>query len=215
MQSRLTLVILSATIVMCGIVKGDAQEAPAMRVGINVTTSTADPWYAADTGIFSRLGLKVTIQTLSGGAAIAAAIVSGDLDVGSSNMLWETRLRAASPSRRWPRVISSTTRSRHRVSWSHRTARSARPKTLTGRSFAGSRLGASINSHCRHGSIRMAATQARPSSWSCRQLQRSRRWSRTEWPRVRSAIRTRPMLSLAAGCARLVQRTVASRRASC
>jgi NitT/TauT family transport system substrate-binding protein len=80
------LAALTATIVLGFSSRGESQETP-IRVGINMTTSTAAPWYAADTGIFRRFGLNVTIQTLNGGAAIAAAVASGDLDIGSSNML--------------------------------------------------------------------------------------------------------------------------------
>jgi NitT/TauT family transport system substrate-binding protein len=86
-MKRLGLLALAAGLAVLSGARGDAQDNAPIRVGINITTSTADPWYAADSGIFRKYGLNVTIQTMTGGAAIAAAVASGDLDVGSSNML--------------------------------------------------------------------------------------------------------------------------------
>lgn len=85
MLRRLAVVVFVA--VVSSIHVAPAQQLPALRVGVNLTTADADPWYAADNGIFRRLGLNVTIETLAGGAAIASAVASGDLDVGTSNML--------------------------------------------------------------------------------------------------------------------------------
>jgi NitT/TauT family transport system substrate-binding protein len=83
---RWAVLLLSAAVVFAPSGMPSAQE-NTIKVGVNLTTSDADPWYAADTGIFKKLGLTVDIQTLTGGAAIASAVASGALDVGVSNML--------------------------------------------------------------------------------------------------------------------------------
>jgi len=87
MRTRFAVLSLSLALVVAPGGTPSAQEANTIRVGVNLTTSDADPWYAADTGIFTKLGLNVDIQTLTGGAAIASAVASGALDVGVSNML--------------------------------------------------------------------------------------------------------------------------------
>jgi NitT/TauT family transport system substrate-binding protein len=64
---------------------------PARAAGTTLTVGTApnDPYaqayYAQDMGFFKQAGLDVTIVTMDGGAAIAAGVASGALDIGVSN----------------------------------------------------------------------------------------------------------------------------------
>lgn len=53
-----------------------------LRVGANANDTYASPFYAREEGFFTRFGLNVDLQTMSNGAAIAAAIVAGVVDVG-------------------------------------------------------------------------------------------------------------------------------------
>lgn len=53
-----------------------------LRVGANANDTYAAPYYAQDEGFFSRFGLNVEVQMMANGAAIAAAVSSGAVDVG-------------------------------------------------------------------------------------------------------------------------------------
>ncbi|MGA2393709.1 MAG: ABC transporter substrate-binding protein [Candidatus Lustribacter sp.] len=53
-----------------------------LRIGANANDTYAAPYYAQDEGFFARSGLNVDLQTMANGAAIAAAVVSGAVDVG-------------------------------------------------------------------------------------------------------------------------------------
>ena len=44
-------------------------------------------YYAQDTGLFKKYGLDVSIMSLSSGAAVAPAVSSGTVDIGSSNFV--------------------------------------------------------------------------------------------------------------------------------
>lgn len=66
---------------------GIAQENRPLRVGINPVVADAEAYYALDLGLFRKAGLTVTLQSFSGGAAIAAAVAAGELDIGVSNPL--------------------------------------------------------------------------------------------------------------------------------
>lgn len=62
-----------------------AQSAPLnLRVGATANDTYASAYYAQDMGFFTRAGLNVDLETLNNGAAIAAGIVGGALDVGVS-----------------------------------------------------------------------------------------------------------------------------------
>jgi ABC-type nitrate/sulfonate/bicarbonate transport system substrate-binding protein len=47
----------------------------------------AEPLYAAEMGFFEKAGLDVTLEPLSNGAAIAAGVASGSIDIGISNVI--------------------------------------------------------------------------------------------------------------------------------
>lgn len=61
---------------------------PRIRVGTGLDDSSKPVLYAQDSGLFRRAGLDVDIVALNGGgAAIAAAVAGGSLEIGKSNTL--------------------------------------------------------------------------------------------------------------------------------
>lgn len=63
-----------------------AQSAPAvLRVGATANDTYAEVYFGADSGIFAKAGLDVQISTFTNGAAVAAAVASGALDLGVTN----------------------------------------------------------------------------------------------------------------------------------
>ncbi len=57
-----------------------------VRVGSVGTDVSAEPFYAAETGIAARNGIEIRPQVFAGGGAIIDAIVGGALDAGFSNL---------------------------------------------------------------------------------------------------------------------------------
>jgi NitT/TauT family transport system substrate-binding protein len=60
---------------------------PTVRIGTLAIDAGGEAYYGTDTGIFAANGVNPHVVTLSAGAAIVAAILGGDLDVGASNPL--------------------------------------------------------------------------------------------------------------------------------
>jgi NitT/TauT family transport system substrate-binding protein len=58
-----------------------------LRVGCGSIEAHAQAYYARANGFFAQNGLDVEIQALRNGAAIAAAVVGGDLQIGVSSVL--------------------------------------------------------------------------------------------------------------------------------
>ncbi len=61
-----------------------AQSTPPLRVGATAVDCCAAAYYAQDAGFFQKQGLNVSLTTLNNGAAVAAAVASGTMDVGIS-----------------------------------------------------------------------------------------------------------------------------------
>jgi NitT/TauT family transport system substrate-binding protein len=62
-----------------------AQDAPLIKVGAGLIEPQAEGYYAQEMGFFKKHGLNVQMQTLRNGAAIAAAVAGGELQIGVSN----------------------------------------------------------------------------------------------------------------------------------
>jgi len=62
-----------------------AQAGGPLRVATDPFDSYAEPYYAADLGLFKKAGLDVEIITLANGGAITTAVASGSADIGISN----------------------------------------------------------------------------------------------------------------------------------
>lgn len=61
-----------------------AADVISITVGALISDSAGEVYYADELGMFKRAGLDVQITQLSSGAAIAAGVVSGSLDIGSA-----------------------------------------------------------------------------------------------------------------------------------
>ena len=64
-----------------------AQTPAVLHVATGGKESDAQVYYAQDLGYFAKAGLNVDIATMANGAAIAAAVAAGALQIGSSNIL--------------------------------------------------------------------------------------------------------------------------------
>jgi NitT/TauT family transport system substrate-binding protein len=64
-----------------------AQVKDKVNVAFPIVDPTAEVLYAAEMGFFERAGLDVTLTPLSNGAAIAAGVASGAIDIGIGNVL--------------------------------------------------------------------------------------------------------------------------------
>jgi NitT/TauT family transport system substrate-binding protein len=63
-----------------------AQQRARLRVGANPGESLAEGIYSLDGGFFSKAGIDAELVTVTNGGAMTAAIVSGDIDIGPSNV---------------------------------------------------------------------------------------------------------------------------------
>ncbi len=86
MKRRDAIAVLSATVVF-GPSRGRAQERLRLRAGGASNDVIKPLYYAARSGIFARYGLTVEILPMNNGAASAAALIGGDLDVASVSIL--------------------------------------------------------------------------------------------------------------------------------
>ena len=58
-----------------------------LRIGATGNDTAAEVYYADELGMFKKRGLQVEIQTLRNGAAEAAAVAGGALDIGEQNVV--------------------------------------------------------------------------------------------------------------------------------
>ena len=71
-----------------GSVRANAQSTPTLvRVATTPIDAGAQPYFAEAMGFFKEANLKVEIQSMSNGSAIAAAVASGAVDIGQSNVV--------------------------------------------------------------------------------------------------------------------------------
>jgi NitT/TauT family transport system substrate-binding protein len=73
-----------------------AQERPLIKVGAGLIEPQAQAYYARELGLFEKHGLNVQVQTLRNGAAIAAAVAGGELQIGVSNAVQLAQAHARS-----------------------------------------------------------------------------------------------------------------------
>jgi NitT/TauT family transport system substrate-binding protein len=64
-----------------------AQDLPVIRIGTTPIDAGAEPYFARQKGFFKSAGIAVEITALASGAALAAAVASGALDIGQSNVV--------------------------------------------------------------------------------------------------------------------------------
>jgi len=58
-----------------------------VRVGCDTGWEYSEAWFAQDEGFFTKAGLSAELTSLSSGAAISAAVASGQLDVGVASLV--------------------------------------------------------------------------------------------------------------------------------
>ena len=59
-----------------------AQTMPTIRVAVNPIEPASEPYYAKDMGFFANAGIDADIQPMPNAGAVAAALVSGAIDIG-------------------------------------------------------------------------------------------------------------------------------------
>lgn len=64
-----------------------AQDVPALTISTTPVDSSAEPYYAVDGGFAKAAGLNVELVPSQNGAAIAAAVASGAVDIGNGNLV--------------------------------------------------------------------------------------------------------------------------------
>jgi NitT/TauT family transport system substrate-binding protein len=85
-MNRARFAALTAAFAVAGTRRAEAQTLPAVRVGTIPIDNGAEAFYAEDQGFFRKAGLDVTVTPMTNGGAIVAAVASGALDVGFSNL---------------------------------------------------------------------------------------------------------------------------------
>ena len=87
MNRRLALGLVGGLAASATVRPAFAQPAPAVRIGAFPAEVCAELFYAQDQGYFAKAGLTADVQMLNNGAAIAAAIAGGALDIGLSDLV--------------------------------------------------------------------------------------------------------------------------------
>jgi NitT/TauT family transport system substrate-binding protein len=83
-RARASALLFGAASVLGGATRGRAQTVAAVRIATLPIESAAEVFFAKDMGFFTKAGLDVEIQTMQNGASIAAAELSGAIDIGYS-----------------------------------------------------------------------------------------------------------------------------------
>jgi len=67
--------------------RASAQDTPTLKISMTPVDSSAEPYYAVDGGFAKAAGLNVELVPSQNGAAIAAAVASGAVDIGNGNLV--------------------------------------------------------------------------------------------------------------------------------
>ena len=88
---RLRAIMMTGALIACTALPAPAQSPPALttiRVGAGLDVESTPLIYAVKAGLFQQVGLNVEVVKLNGGgAAIAAAVVSGALEFGKASLV--------------------------------------------------------------------------------------------------------------------------------
>ena len=79
--------LMAATSIGTSALRATAQDAPALTISTTPVDSSAEPYYAVDGGFAKAAGLNVELVPSQNGAAIAAAVASGAVDIGNGNLV--------------------------------------------------------------------------------------------------------------------------------
>jgi NitT/TauT family transport system substrate-binding protein len=72
---------------LLGVPVGAQQQLTVVRAGIGISDTAADGYFAYEAGIFKKHGLDVQLTQMRGGAAAAAALAGGAVDVADGNVI--------------------------------------------------------------------------------------------------------------------------------
>jgi NitT/TauT family transport system substrate-binding protein len=84
---RAAAFLVFLTLAVWGGSRATAQTTAPLRIGVIPSDFSAQPYYAQDMGFFAKQGLSVEIVPVNNGAAAAAAVLSGSLDLAYSNVM--------------------------------------------------------------------------------------------------------------------------------
>ena len=84
---RAAVVAVAIASLGAGIPVASADSPAVIRVGATGNDTAAEVYYAEELGMFKKRGIQVQIENMRSGAAEAAAIVGGALDVGEQNVV--------------------------------------------------------------------------------------------------------------------------------
>jgi NitT/TauT family transport system substrate-binding protein len=91
--SRFAGVALGLTLLL-GALPAGAQDVPVIRVGASTDDAVRPLLYAVQGGVFKKYGLNVEVVKLQNGAAVAAAVAGGSIDLGKGSTLTEVLAHA-------------------------------------------------------------------------------------------------------------------------
>jgi NitT/TauT family transport system substrate-binding protein len=83
----LALVVATALVPLARVPAGAADQAVTIRVGATGNDAAAEVYYADEMGFFKKRNLNVQIMPQRNGAAEAAAVAGGSLDIGEQNVI--------------------------------------------------------------------------------------------------------------------------------
>jgi NitT/TauT family transport system substrate-binding protein len=81
-RARASALIFGGAALCVSAARGDAQSQTTVRIATIPIEPGAEVYFAKEKGFFAKAGLDADIQPMQGGSAIAAALVSGAIDIG-------------------------------------------------------------------------------------------------------------------------------------
>lgn len=84
---RATFARLAAAAGVAAVVGPAGAQAAKLRLITTPSDSGAEAYYALELGFFKNAGLEVEVQSLTNGAAVAAAVASGSAEIGQGNLV--------------------------------------------------------------------------------------------------------------------------------
>ena len=79
--------LLVAALCCAGAVPIHAQDSPLIRIAASTNDSTTSAIYAVKAGLFKKAGLNVELTGMNSGAAVAAAVAGGSVQIGAGSLM--------------------------------------------------------------------------------------------------------------------------------
>ena len=80
-------ILLTFALLLAAIAPAAAQQLTTLHVGTSPSEVSGEIFYGVDEGFFKKAGLDVQIVMLPNGGAVAAALASGAIDIGLSDVM--------------------------------------------------------------------------------------------------------------------------------